>query len=78
MGIIPVRRSVGFRFSESYGKRNIISRIAGAIARFDRQLPDNYGMKAKELLVLLEACRRPVVAVDANQYPVLAPAIEPK
>jgi len=78
VGIIPVRRSVGFRFSESYGKRNIVLRIAGAIARFDRQLPDNYGMKAKELLVLLEGCRRQAVGVDANQYPVLAPAIEPK
>jgi hypothetical protein len=78
LGIIPVRRSVSFRFSESYGKRNIVLRIAGAIARFDRQLPDNYGMKAKELLVLLESCRRQAVGVDTNRYPVLAPAIEPK
>jgi len=78
MGIIPVRRSVGFRFSESYGKRNIISRIAGAIAQFDRQLPDNYGMRARELLVLLESCRRQAVGVDANPYQVPWPAIEPK
>jgi len=78
MGFIPVRRSVGFKFSESYGKRNIVLRIAGAIARFDRQLPDNYGMKAQDLLVLLELSRRQAVEGDANRYPVLAPAIEPK
>ena len=78
MGIIPVRRSVGFRFSESYGKRNIVSRIAGAIAQFDRNLPDNYGMKAKELLVLVESCRRQAVGAEADHYQVPWPAIEPK
>jgi hypothetical protein len=78
MGFIPVRRSVGFTFSESYPKRNVVSRIAGAIASFDRNLPDNYGMKAKDLLVLLESCRRQTVGVDANRYQVPWPAIEPE
>ena len=78
MGFIPVHRSVGFTFSESYPKRNIVSRIAGAIASFDRNLPDNYGMKAQALLVLLESCRRQAVGVDANRYQVPWPAIEPE
>ena len=68
MGFIPVRRSVGFTFSESYPKRNVILRLAGAIASFDRNLPDNYGMKAQDLLVLLESCRRQAgVAADIGR-----------
>ena len=74
--LIPIRRSVGFTFSESY-PRNPISRMVGAIAAFDRNLPDNYGMKAQELLVLLESSRRQAVGVDANRYQAW-PAIEPK
>ena len=73
---IPIRRSVGFTFSESY-PRNPISRMFGAIAAFDRNLPDNYGMKAQELLVLLESSRRQAVGVDASRYQAW-PAIEPK
>ena len=30
LGFIPIRRSVGFRFSETY-KRNVLRRIAGAL-----------------------------------------------
>jgi hypothetical protein len=58
---IPVMRSVGFTFSETYPKRNVVLRIAGAIAAFDRRLADNYGMKARELAGLLELCRREAV-----------------
>ena len=75
MGFIPVRHSVVFTFSR---KRNIVARIAGAIASFDRILPDNYGMKAQDLLVLLELCRRQAAAPDANRYQVPWPAIEPE
>ena len=75
---IAVRRSVGFKFSESYPKRNIVSRIVGAMATFDRNLPDNYGMKARDLLVLLELSRRQAAAPDANRYQVPWPAIEPE
>ena len=75
---IPVRRSVGFKFSESYPKRNVVSRFVGAIASFDRNLPNNYGMKAKDLAALLESCRRQAVGVDANRYQVPWPAIEPE
>ena len=78
MGIIPFRRSVGFKFSESYPKRNVLSRMAGAIASFDRNLPDNYGMKAQDLVVLLESCRRQAVGVDADRFEVPWPAIEPE
>ena len=78
MGFIPVRRSVGFTFSERYGKRNVISRIAGAIAQFDRNLPDNYGKKAKDLLALLESCRSQAVGVDANRYQIPWAPIEPE
>jgi hypothetical protein len=79
MGVIPVSRSVGFSFSKSY-PRNIVSRFAGAIAQFDRKLNDSYGMKPKELLALLEICRRQAVGVgvDANLYQVPWPAIEPE
>ena len=78
LGVIPVRRSVGFKFSESYPKRNVVSRIVGAMATFDRNLPDNYGMKARDLLVLLELSRRQAAAPDANRYQVPWPAIEPE
>ena len=61
LGFIPVRRSVCFSFSESYGKRNIVLRVASKIAQYDRNLPNSYGMKAKELLALLELCRRHAV-----------------
>ena len=77
MGFIPVRRSVGFRFSENYPKRNVVSRIAGALASYDCILPFNYGMKAKELLVLLESCRSQALA-DPNRFQVPWPAIEPE
>ena len=74
---IPIRRSVGFTFSESYPKRNVIARIAGAIASFDRNLPNNYGMKAHDLLALLESSRRQALGADANRYQA-PPAIEPE
>jgi hypothetical protein len=75
---IPIRRSVVFKFSKTYPKRNIVARIAGAIASFDRNLPDNYGMKAQDLLVLLESCRRQAVAADPNRHQIPWPAIEPE
>ena len=77
MGVIPVSRSVGFSFSDNY-KRNIVLKIAGKIAAFDRKLPDNYGMKAKELLVLLETCRRQAVAGAPSSYPISSAPIEPE
>ena len=40
MGVIPLSRSVGFSFSDNY-KRNVVLKIAGKIAAFDRKLPDN-------------------------------------
>jgi hypothetical protein len=78
MGFIPIRRLVCFKFSENYGKRNAVARLAGAIAQFDRTLPDNYGMKPKDLAALLEFCRRQAVGVDENRCEVSWPAIEPK
>jgi hypothetical protein len=78
MGLIPVSRSVGFTFSENYPKRNIVLRIAGALAAFDRKLPNNYGMKAQDLLILLESCRRQAAVADQNLYQVPWPAIEPE
>ena len=67
LGFIPVRRSVGFKFSETY-KRNVLRRIASAIVAFDRILPDNFGMKAKQLVVLLESARLQALADPANSY----------
>ena len=74
MGIIPFRRSVGFTLS---GKRNVVMRVAGALARFDRLLPDNFGMKPRDLMALLELCRREAVAAVADPY-APPPAIEPE
>jgi hypothetical protein len=56
-GIIPYRRRVGFRYTETSGKRNLAVRIVGALARFDQALPDSYGMKAMELAQLLSRWR---------------------
>jgi hypothetical protein len=67
LGFIPVRRSVGFRFSDTY-KRNVLRRIAGALVAFDRILPDNFGMKAKQLVALLETARLQAMADPANSY----------
>ncbi len=69
MGIIPVRRIVGFRYTENSGKRHLALRIVGAIARFDRALPDTYGMKAKELALLLDRWRLGCVAAEQAQAP---------
>jgi hypothetical protein len=69
MGIIPYRRLVGFRYTESSGKRHLVLRIAGAFARFDRALPDTYGMKAKELALLLERWRLGAVTPDQTPTP---------
>ena len=77
MGVIPLSRSVGFSLSDNY-KRNVVLKIAGKIAAFDRKLPDNYGMKAKELLVLLETCRRQATANGPISYPISALPIEPE
>jgi len=55
-----------------------VPRIAGAIASFDRNLPDNFGMKAKDLAVLLESYRHQALGADPNRYPIPWPAIEPE
>jgi hypothetical protein len=78
MGFIPIRRSVGFTFSESSSKRNVFGRIVGAIASFDRILPDNYGMKAQHLMALLESTRRQAVGDLANRYAISSDPIEPE
>jgi hypothetical protein len=77
LGFIPIRRSVGFRFSETY-KRNVLRRIAGAIVSFDRILPDNFGMKAQQLAALLESTRRQAVADPANSYAISSDPIVPE
>jgi hypothetical protein len=69
MGVIPFRRFVGFRYTESSGKRHLALRIAGAITRFDQALPDTYGMKAKELALLLDGWRLGSVSADQLQTP---------
>jgi hypothetical protein len=69
MGIIPFRRFVGLRYKDSSGKRHLALRIAGAIAHFDRALPDTYGMKAKELALLLDRWRLGSVAADQRRAP---------
>lgn len=69
LGIIPFRRVVGFRYTDSSGKRHLALRIVGAIARFDRALPDTYGMKAKELALLLERWRLSGVTPDQPRTP---------
>ena len=77
LGFIPIRRSVGFRFSETY-KRNVLRRIAGAIVSFDRILPDNFGMKAQQLVGLLESTRRQALADPANRYAISSDPIVPE
>ena len=67
LGFIPIRRQVGFKFSDTY-KRNVLRRIAGALVSFDRILPDNFGMKAKQLVALLETARLQALADPANHY----------
>jgi hypothetical protein len=67
LGFIPIRRQVGFKFSDTY-KRNVLRRIAGALVSFDRILPDNFGMKAKQLAALLETARLQALADPANHY----------
>jgi hypothetical protein len=57
MGFIPVRRRVGFDFAESYKKKGLARKFLHAFVPYDRLLPDNYGMKAKDLAVLLETWR---------------------
>ena len=78
LGFIPVHRSVGFTFSESYPKRNVLLRIAGAIASFDRKLPNNYGMKSKDLAMLLASYRSQAMEVEVNRSPAPWPAIVPE
>jgi len=77
MGFIPIYRSVGFTFSDSYPKRNIVSRLVGAMASFDRNLPDNYGMKARDLALLLESYRRQAVSPEAGRSQIPWAPIEP-
>ncbi|MBN9662652.1 MAG: hypothetical protein J0H49_30920 [Acidobacteria bacterium] len=58
LGIIPVSRIVCFTFTEEHKKtKSLLLRMATAIARFDGQLPDNYGMKARDLAALMENWR---------------------
>lgn len=52
-------------------------RVAGALARLDRLLPDNFGMKPQDLMTLLELCRREAGAAGAYPY-APPPAIEPE
>jgi hypothetical protein len=69
LAIIPYRRMVTFRYSESSGKRNLALRIVGAIARFDAALPDTFGMKAKELALLMDQWRLANVTADQPPTP---------
>ncbi|MGC4050732.1 MAG: hypothetical protein QM757_15260 [Paludibaculum sp.] len=58
LGIIPVNRIVCFTYTEEHKKtKGLLLRMATAIARFDGQLPDNYGMKARDLASLMENWR---------------------
>ena len=59
LGVIPIYRYVGFRFSESYRKRGIIRKASLALVGFDRNLAENYGLKAKVLAQLLEKLSDP-------------------
>jgi len=77
LGFIPIRRSVGFRFSETY-KRNVLRRIAGALVSFDRILPDNFGMKARQLVALLEEARLQALADPASRYTISSDPIVPE
>jgi hypothetical protein len=58
MGFIPLWSRVGYDFAESYRKRSLPGKVVHALARYDGLLPDNYGMKAKDLAALLESLRR--------------------
>ncbi|QOY90058.1 hypothetical protein [Paludibaculum fermentans] len=58
LGIIPISRSVCFTFTAEHKKtKSLLLRMATVIARFDGQLPDNYGMKARDLAALMEIWR---------------------
>ncbi len=58
LGIIPISRIVYFTFTEEHKKtKSLMLRMATVIARFDGQLPDNYGMKARDLAALMEGWR---------------------
>lgn len=57
MGLIPISRKVGFRFSEHYAKYRALRKITRIVRGYDGLLADNYGMSAKELAALLEVCR---------------------
>ncbi|WP_321478113.1 hypothetical protein [uncultured Paludibaculum sp.] len=58
LGIIPVSRIVCFTFTEEHKKtKSLLLRMATVIARYDGQLPDNYGMKARDLAALMENWR---------------------
>jgi len=59
LGFIPVSRSVCFNFTADHKRsKGLGFRMATAIARFDGQLPESYGMKARDLASLLESWRQ--------------------
>jgi hypothetical protein len=56
----------------------VLRRIAGAIVSFDRILPDNFGMKAQQLVGLLESIRLQALANPANRYAISSDPIVPE
>jgi len=57
LGVIPISRSVGYRFSESYRKMGAARKVYRALVGWDGRLADNYGLKAQNLVAVLETCR---------------------
>jgi len=53
---IPIRRMVGYRYAKEY-QQSMVRKVLRFVNRWDKLVPDNYGMKAKELAALLEQRR---------------------
>ena len=71
LGVIPFSRKVCFSFTANHKKtRALVIRMAATVTRFDGQLPDNYGLKARDLAALMESWR--VRAANSSAYAVSA------
>ena len=90
-GKCSMRGAVGLRYlgfiHPSFGGLQVLRNLQEKCASpdrgrdclsFDRILPDNFGMKAQQLVALMESTRRQALADPANQYAISSNPIVPE
>lgn len=58
-GVITINSNdmIGYNYTPGYGKKGVVGKMSKGLTGFEAALPDTYGLKAPELLLLMEKYR---------------------